>query len=130
MYTIQCVIEFKPTTNGLHALNLKTNPEAAFLLVNDADLKPSKPEGHQVHVATVRNNYEHFSRKQIEGAQATRQLMGMVATPSMRDFNALVHLNMIPDRQSQLKISNMLTHFLARTLPPSGVRQFGANRHV
>ncbi len=38
-----------------------------------------------------------FSRKQIEGAQAARRLMGMMATPSMRDFHALVCLNMIQD---------------------------------
>jgi len=97
VYTKQGVVEFKPTTNGLHELNLKTNPEAAFLLVNDADLKLSKPEEHHVHIATVRDNYDNFSRKQIiEGAQAARRLMGMIATPSTRDFNALVRLNMRP----------------------------------
>ena len=84
-------------TNGLHALNLKTHPKAAFLLINDADLLLSHPEEHQVHVATVRDNYENFSRKQIEGAQAARRLMGMIATPSTHDFNALVRLHMIPD---------------------------------
>jgi len=62
VYTKQGVVEFKPTTNGLHALNLKTNPKAAFLLVNDADLKLPKPEEHQVHVATVQDNYDNFSR--------------------------------------------------------------------
>jgi hypothetical protein len=31
-------VEFKPTSKGLHALNLKDNPEAAYILVNDADL--------------------------------------------------------------------------------------------
>ena len=72
VYTKQGVVEFKPTTNGLHALNLKTNPKSAFLLVNDADLHRSKPEDHQVHVATVHDNFENFSRKQIEGAQAAR----------------------------------------------------------
>jgi len=88
VYTKQGVVEFefKPTTNGLRALNLKTNPEATFLLVNDADLQLPKPEEHQVHVATVRDNYDNFSRKQIEGAQAARRLMGMIATPSTRDL--------------------------------------------
>ena len=95
--TKQGVVEFKPTINGLHTLNLKTNPEAAFLLVNDADLKLPQPNEHQVHVATVRDTYNNFSRKQIEGAQAARQLMGMIATPSTRDFNTLLRLNMIPD---------------------------------
>ena len=97
VHTKQGIVEFKPTAHGLHALNLKTNPEAAFILVNDADLKlPQSPE-HQVHVATVRENYNNFSRKQIDGAKAARRLMGMIATPSTRDFNALVRLNMIPD---------------------------------
>jgi hypothetical protein len=97
VYNKQGVVEFKPTTNGLHALNLKTYPEATFLLVNDADLQLPKTEEHQVHVATVRNNYDNFSRKQIEGAQAACRLMRMIATPSTCDFNALVRLNMIPD---------------------------------
>ena len=66
VYTKQGVIEFKPTTNGLHSLNLKTNPEAAFLLVNDVDLKFPKPDEHQVHVATVHDNYDNFSRKQMK----------------------------------------------------------------
>jgi hypothetical protein len=56
VYTKQGVVEFKPTTNGLHALNLKTNPEAAFLLVNDVDLQLPQPEDHQVHVAAVHDN--------------------------------------------------------------------------
>jgi hypothetical protein len=45
----------------------------------------------------VHENYNNFSRKQIEGATAARRLMGMIATPSTRDFNALVRLNMLPD---------------------------------
>ncbi len=87
-------MEFKPTPKGLHALNLKDNPDAAFLLVNDAEvqLSPTKP-----HVATVRTNFEGFSRKQVEGATAARRLMGMVATPSPRDFQGMVRLNMLKD---------------------------------
>jgi hypothetical protein len=61
------------------------------------DLHIPQPDKHQVHVATVRDNFGNFSRKQIEGAQAARRLMGMMATPSTRDFHALVRLNMIQD---------------------------------
>ena len=32
------VVEFKPTPKGLHAINLRDNPDAAFLLVNDTNL--------------------------------------------------------------------------------------------
>ena len=130
VYTKQGVIEFKPTTNGLHVLNLKTNPEAAFLLINDTDLLLSHSEEHQVHVVTVRDNYENFTCKQIEGALAARRLMGMIATPSTRDFNTLVRLNMIPDCPITTENIKHADTLLARTLPPSGVRQFGANRHV
>ena len=65
VYNKQGVVEFKPTTNGLHTLNLKTNPEAAFFLVNDVDLHLSEPDEHQVHVANVQDNFGNFSRKQI-----------------------------------------------------------------
>ena len=34
----QGIVEFKPTHKGLHALNLKDNLKAAFLVVNDADI--------------------------------------------------------------------------------------------
>jgi hypothetical protein len=36
------VVEFKPTQKGIHVLNLKHNPDAAFILVNDADLAYGK----------------------------------------------------------------------------------------
>jgi hypothetical protein len=32
------VVEFKPTQKGLHVLNLKHNPDAAFILANGSDL--------------------------------------------------------------------------------------------
>jgi hypothetical protein len=94
VHTKHGVVEFKPTPKGLHALNLKDNPDSAFLLVNDAEvqLSPAKP-----HVATVRANFEGFSCKQVEGATAARRLMGIVATPSPRDFEGMVRLNMLKD---------------------------------
>jgi hypothetical protein len=45
----------------LHAINLKENPKAAFLLVDDAELVPPNPDStpdHHVHVNMVCNNYE------------------------------------------------------------------------
>ena len=86
VYTNKGLVEFSPTIKGLHAFDMQQNPEAAFLLVNDADLKPPITSHHQLHVKTVRTNYDGFSRKQIEGATAACCLMGMIATPSGRDF--------------------------------------------
>jgi hypothetical protein len=52
------VVKFSPTPKGLHALDIHNNPDAAYLLVNN----------HNHHVNTVRDNYEGFSKKQIEQA--------------------------------------------------------------
>jgi hypothetical protein len=50
------VVEFKPTPKGLHALNLKDNPDPAFLLVNDADVQMPHVAPNKPHVNTVRTN--------------------------------------------------------------------------
>ena len=95
VHTKQDIIEFKPTPKGLHALNLKDNPKAAFLLVNDADIQMPHIDHNQMHVNTVQENFDGLSRKQVEGATAARRLMGMVATSSPRDFEGMVRLNML-----------------------------------
>ena len=89
VHTKQSTVKFKPTPKGLHTLNLRDNPKAAFLLVNDAD--------HQLHVGTVHENFDGFSYKQIEGATTARRLTRMVAIPSPRDSEGLVCLNTLKD---------------------------------
>ncbi len=64
VHTIKGVVEFKPTLKGLHAQNLKDNPEAAHILVNDADL--AFLLFHQTPVTTVRNKYKGYTKRQIE----------------------------------------------------------------
>jgi hypothetical protein len=93
VHTKHGVVEFKPTPKGLHTINLKDNPDAAFLLVNDADVQMPHVTLNKPHVTTVRTNFEGFSRKQVEGATAARHLMGMVATPSPCNFEEMVRLN-------------------------------------
>ena len=93
VHTKQGIVEFKPTPKGLHTLNLKDNPKAALMLVNDANIQMPHLDHHQMHVSTVQRNFEGFSRKQIEGGKTARCLMGMVATPSLRDFGGMVRLN-------------------------------------
>jgi hypothetical protein len=93
----QGVVEFKPTPKGLQALNLKDNPKAAFLLVNDADIQMPRVDHNQMHGNTVWENFGGFSRKQVEGATAARRLMGMVVTPSPCNFEGMVCLNMLKD---------------------------------
>jgi hypothetical protein len=56
VFTTEGVVEFKPTSKGLHAINLWDNPEAAFFLVNDADF----PFGDSP-VKTVRKFYQETS---------------------------------------------------------------------
>ncbi len=58
VFTKAGVVEFTPTVKGLHVINLCKNPDAAYLLVNDADLAFHSP------VQTARCNYEGFTKKQ------------------------------------------------------------------
>jgi hypothetical protein len=85
------VVGFKPIEKELHAFNLREIPEAAYLLVNDTDPAFAAP------VQTVRKNFEGFTKKQIKQATAACWLMGMIASPSERDFQGLVHLNLLKD---------------------------------
>jgi len=91
VFTKAGVVEFKPTKKGLHALDITDNPEAAYLLVNDADIAYDSP------VRTVRNNYEGFTKKQIQQATQARRLMGMIGSPTEREYQALVRLNLLKD---------------------------------
>ena len=43
VHTTAGVVKFSPTAKGLHAIILKENPDAALVLVNDADLAFSPP---------------------------------------------------------------------------------------
>ena len=50
-------MEFKPTPKGLHTLNLKDSPDAAIILVKDAELQYETPSFQYTHGTTVRKNY-------------------------------------------------------------------------
>ena len=92
VFTSEGVVEFTPTSKGLHAINLRDNPEAAFLLVNDADFTFGDSP-----VKTVRNNYERFTKKQVHQANLACGIMGMIDTPTEREYQALVRLNLLQD---------------------------------
>ena len=92
VHTNAGVVEFCPTNRGLHAINLRENPNAAFILVNDADIASSPSP-----VRTVRKQYEGFTKKQIQAAATARRLMGMIGAPSEREFQGLVQMNLIKD---------------------------------
>ncbi len=85
------MVKFKPTEKGLHALNLKENPEGAYLLVNDTNPVFAAP------VQTVCKNFEGFTKKQIKQAAAAHCLMGVIASPSKRDFQGLICFIMLKD---------------------------------
>jgi hypothetical protein len=50
VFTKAGIVEFPPTPKGLHAMNIQHNPEAAYLLVNNADSSPTSP------IQTIRKN--------------------------------------------------------------------------
>jgi hypothetical protein len=87
VHTPQEVVEFHSTPNGLYTVDLKQNPEAAYLLVNDMDIDydpppPASSPEHQLHINTVHQNFEGYTNKQVQQAAHTCRLMGMVACPS------------------------------------------------
>ena len=82
VWTDKGVVKFAPTSKGLHTLNLKENPGAAYLLVNDADVAYQDSP-----VATVWANYEGFTKCQIKQANKARRLMSMICAPTERKFS-------------------------------------------
>ena len=84
------MVEFMLTEKGLHALDLKKNPAFAYLLANHADNSTPPPSSmladHFLHVNTIRENFEGYTKHDIKNATRARRLMGMVASPSPRDF--------------------------------------------
>ena len=109
VHTSQGILEFKPTSKGLHALNLKDNPEAAHLLVTSSRVSLSAtddssppvylpPSTDQLHVVkTVRNNYKGFTKKQVQCANEARRIMLMMGVPMARAFKSMVRLNQLQD---------------------------------
>jgi hypothetical protein len=57
------VVEFHPSPNGLHFVDLKAHPEAAVILAQVS--VPSATQDHYVNVNTVRQNYEGFTKHQV-----------------------------------------------------------------
>ncbi len=96
------VVKFHPTSNSLHIVDLKQHPEVAYLLVNNASIDdnlppPASSPVHQLHINTVHQNFEGYTKKQVQQAARACCLMGMVTFPSERDFQAMICLNMLKD---------------------------------
>jgi hypothetical protein len=92
VWTDKGVVEFTPTSKGLHALNLKENLDAAYLLVNNAADAP-----HHSSFPTVRHHYEGFTKRRIKQAVEARRLMSMIGAPTEREFQGLVCHNLLKD---------------------------------
>ena len=109
VHTSEGLIEFKPTSKGLHALNLRAQPEAAHLLVTSSHISsttsdntpppmPPAPENNHLHVVkTVRENYEGFTKKQVQHTNEVRHIMLMMGVPTERTFKSMVRLNQLQD---------------------------------
>ena len=91
VFTKAGVIEFTPTVKDLHAINLPENPNAAYLLVNDANFAFHSP------VQTVCRNYEAFTKKQVQCATLARRIIGMIGAPTEREYQGLVCQKFLQD---------------------------------
>ena len=90
VHTSEGLLEFTPTNKGLHALDLKANPQAAHLLVTSA-----QPTDGHLQVNTVRANFERFTKKQIQRANTACCLTQIVALSSNRALQSMVCLNLL-----------------------------------
>jgi hypothetical protein len=100
------VVEFHPTTNGLHIVDLKQNPEAAYLLVNDADIDDNAPQADSFphhHTSTL---YALFGRV-VRGC--SKELRSRVQTPCLAGLVRLL--------ASQLVFCTQSTHVFPLCLP-------------
>jgi hypothetical protein len=68
------------------------SPDAAFILVDDADLHYSPSP-----IQTVQKQFEGFTKKQLQVAAPTCHLMGMIGAPFEREFQGLVCMNLLKD---------------------------------
>ncbi len=106
VHTSMGLLEFKPTSTGLHILGLKEHPNAAHVLVTAAT-----PLDANLHVNTVRNNFDGFTKKQIQRAQEARCLMLMTGVPSERAFQSMVRLNQLkncPITHDDIKVAHKI----------------------
>ena len=79
VHTSQRIVEFFPHESGLHYLDLKDHKEAGIALVT-----------------TIRENFEEYTKKQVEGAIKACHLQAMFGHLSRKDFKGIiVHGNLI-----------------------------------
>jgi hypothetical protein len=68
------IVEFKPSARGLHYHDVSNaNRNIELMLVN-----------------TVRENFEGYSRHEIEGSKEVRHIQGIIANPTEREFAGMV----------------------------------------
>jgi hypothetical protein len=74
------IIEFTPNEKGLHTLDLRDPNAAEFICVT-----------------TVRDNFEGFTRREVQQASAARRLSHMIGYPSPRDLAGVVRAKLLDD---------------------------------
>ena len=61
-------------------------------------LTPRAPGDDHLHIIkTVRENYEGFTKKQVQRATEARRIMLMTGVPTKRAFESMVRLNQLQD---------------------------------
>jgi hypothetical protein len=133
---MRVVLNLSLLKRGFICSTLRKKPDAAFLLVNESELYDPAPPAQDndplpdehLHVNTVCANYKGFTKQQVKNAEHACRLMGMVATPSERDFQGMVSCNLLKD----CLVTNEDVHnahaILTLTLPALGVKRFAASQ--
>ncbi len=75
VHTNEGIIEFKPSTWGLHYHNV-SDPESNIKLIL---------------MNTVRGNFEGYTCHKVKRAREAQRIQGMIANPTEREFAGMVH---------------------------------------
>ena len=98
VHTKEGLVEFMLHESGLHYLDLKDQHESGVTLVT-----------------TIRDNFEGYTKHEVEGAIKAQELQAMLGHPSQKDFEGMVCTNLVANCPVTKKPSLMLMPCLAKT---------------
>ncbi len=102
VHTLNRVVEFKPSEQGLHYVDMSLKGDIIQHMFVTADM-PEEEDDEEVENATkeyvmintVRGNLKGYMRHEIKKAQQARRVQGMIGNPSERELAGMVHEKLI-----------------------------------
>jgi hypothetical protein len=102
MHTKDGVVEFKPSEQGLHYVDMSVEGDVVQHMLVTADM-PKEKDDKEIKsankecmmVTTVLRNLKGYTRHKIEKAQEAQRLQGMIGNPTERELEGMVREKLI-----------------------------------